>query len=274
MTDNEVLLTKTELNSYMQAAGTGYFYENIGNKPTINGEELSGDKKGQDYGLVSYPKSSYEDDFSGNIFDLIYPVGSFYITVNYTNPNYYFKGTTWEQVKNTFLLATDYDVNTSNSNNTPKYPVQKDKRTSVAGSKDAVIPAHNHAIKTDNTTLGIAMGNLDTVNVSAYRDTHTHSPKNGSHFLGRDDHYMVINIDTNKKYTQQRKALNTNSAGKWYTWMSADIDGLCSSTATTIPNGGTDHRHTITGNTKSTGVSATDANMPPYFPVCVWVRTA
>lgn len=62
-----------------------------------------------------------------NIFDLIYPVGSIYISVNSTNPEVLFGGT-WEQIQGRFLLGMS-----------SSYPVG-----STGGSKDAVVVAHTH----------------------------------------------------------------------------------------------------------------------------------
>lgn len=62
-----------------------------------------------------------------NIFDLIYPVGSIYISVNSTNPGVLFGGT-WEQIQGRFLLGTS-----------SSYPMG-----STGGSKDAVVVAHTH----------------------------------------------------------------------------------------------------------------------------------
>lgn len=62
-----------------------------------------------------------------NIFDLIYPVGSIYISVNSTNPKVLFGGT-WEQIQGRFLLGTS-----------SSYPLG-----STGGSKDAVVVAHTH----------------------------------------------------------------------------------------------------------------------------------
>lgn len=62
-----------------------------------------------------------------NIFDLIYPVGSIYISVNSTNPGTLFGGT-WEQIQGRFLLGMS-----------SSYPMG-----STGGSKDAVVVAHTH----------------------------------------------------------------------------------------------------------------------------------
>ncbi len=37
--------------------------------------------------------------------DMVYPVGSIYMSVNSTNPGTLFEGTTWEQIQDRFLLA-------------------------------------------------------------------------------------------------------------------------------------------------------------------------
>lgn len=61
------------------------------------------------------------------IIDLIYPVGSPYISFNNTNPSTLFGGT-WEQIKDCFLLAAG-DTYTAGS---------------TGGSADAVVVSHNH----------------------------------------------------------------------------------------------------------------------------------
>lgn len=64
---------------------------------------------------------------STNIFDLIYPVGAVYISINSTSPQTLFGGT-WEQIQGQFLLGAS-----------SAYPAG-----STGGSKDAVVVAHTH----------------------------------------------------------------------------------------------------------------------------------
>lgn len=64
---------------------------------------------------------------STNIFDLIYPVGAVYISINSTSPQTLFGGT-WKQIQGQFLLGAS-----------SAYPAG-----STGGSKDAVVVAHTH----------------------------------------------------------------------------------------------------------------------------------
>ncbi|MBQ9067731.1 MAG: hypothetical protein IJ131_01540, partial [Eggerthellaceae bacterium] len=61
--------------------------------------------------------------------NLVYPVGSIYMSVNSANPAIIFGGT-WVQLKDQFLLAAG-----------TKYAAG-----STGGSADSVIPAHTHTI--------------------------------------------------------------------------------------------------------------------------------
>lgn len=76
------------------------------------------------------------------VIDLIYPVGSLYISFNSTDPSTLFGGT-WEQIKDKFLLAAgdSYTAGTT------------------GGSADAVVVSHKHTMPTfRQKSGGVASG--------------------------------------------------------------------------------------------------------------------
>ena len=86
-----------------------------------------------------------------DLIDVIYPVGSIYMSVNSVNPSTLFGGT-WEQIKDKFLLASG----TSYSNG------------STGGSEDAVVVTHTHSTveKYILTTSGGAVTRNSTAGTS------------------------------------------------------------------------------------------------------------
>ena len=54
--------------------------------------------------MITLQKIQQWDSNSFSI-DLVYPVGSIYMSVNNTDPSTLFSGTTWQQIKDTFLLS-------------------------------------------------------------------------------------------------------------------------------------------------------------------------
>lgn len=73
-----------------------------------------------------------------NIVDLLYPVGSIYISVKSANPSTLFGGT-WEQIKDTFLLAAGSTYNAGSTGGEATHTLTEDE-----------IPAHRHKITYPN----------------------------------------------------------------------------------------------------------------------------
>lgn len=48
----------------------------------------------------------YHNNGGGELIDIVYPIGSIYITTNNTSPKQIFNIGEWEQIKDTFLLCT------------------------------------------------------------------------------------------------------------------------------------------------------------------------
>ncbi len=80
-------------------------------------------------GLDGIPHCRNVNSDFGTIFDLIYPVGSIYMSVNATNPGTLFGGT-WEQIQDKFLLAAGSSYEAG----------------SAGGSADASVIAHTHTV--------------------------------------------------------------------------------------------------------------------------------
>lgn len=71
-------------------------------------------------------------ELDDNLFDKIYPIGSIYMSMNSTDPSILFGGT-WQQIKDTFLLACGDTYNSDG-----------DVATAQHGSADATLVSHQH----------------------------------------------------------------------------------------------------------------------------------
>ena len=77
-----------------------------------------------------------------NVADIIYPVGSIYMSVNNTNPTLLFGGT-WEQIQDTFLLSagSTYSAGATGGEATHKLTINE-------------MPSHNHQTNIYNQGSG------------------------------------------------------------------------------------------------------------------------
>ena len=225
--------------------------------------------------------------------NLVYPVGSIYMSVNSASPATIFGGT-WVQLKDQFLLASG-----------AKYAAG-----TTGGSADAIIPSHTHSITASSTSAGAhthttsgtaASAGAHTHTVSgtgASAGAHTHSLSGTAASAGAHTHGMgnVWSSGTGEKsaYMQTSKCAlttrNTASAGAHTHTVSGTAASAGAHTHTvsgTAASGGAHthttsgtaasagaHSHTVTATAASTGETATGKNMPPYLAVYVWKRTA
>ena len=68
-----------------------------------------------------------------DVIDIIYPVGSIYMSVNSTDPGSLFTGTTWVRIKDTFLLAAGDDYEAGDTGGEAEHTLTLDE-----------VPAHDH----------------------------------------------------------------------------------------------------------------------------------
>lgn len=99
------------------------------------------DTKKNSFGVNCFPKNDKSLEINGKtIFDMVYPVGSVYVSVNATNPSALFGGK-WEQIKDRFLLS---------AGDTYKAGATGGEATHVLTVDE--MPRHNHSIDNLNAS--------------------------------------------------------------------------------------------------------------------------
>lgn len=225
--------------------------------------------------------------------NLVYPVGSIYMSVTSASPATIFGGT-WVQLQDQFLLAAG-----------SKYAAG-----TTGGSADAIIPSHTHTVTaasasagahTHTTSGSVASGGEHTHTVSgtgASAGAHTHTVSGSAASAGAHTHSMnniwsngsgssAAYVTTSKRKLMTRSTASAGahthtvsgtaaSAGAHTHTVSgtAATAGAHTHTTTGTAASAGAHTHTVTATAASTGVAATGKNMPPYLAVYVWKRTA
>ena len=116
-----------------------------------------------------------------SIIDIIYPIGSIYMSVNTSDPSALFPNTTWQKIENRFLLGSGSSYTSGD----------------IGGSADAIVVSHNHT-----------------------QNAHTHTQNPHNHSLNRNfsdgtgtvtAYTMDSNRKTSTKYTANTTATNQNT---------------------------------------------------------------
>lgn len=191
-------------------------------------------------GNIISPVTSFDSIFTSTgggirqvLLDLVYPIGSIYISANNVNPSE-FLGGTWEQITDKFLLAAG--------------------STYTAGSTGG------------SATKTIEKANLP--NYTLYSASHTHtftgsaSSFSGSGNLKRGD-YTVVAADANGGSTWRYILKGATGLSTYTDYYSISVSGSVTAKGT---NSGT----TITVSSGGSG-TAMDI-MPPYEVVYAWKR--
>ena len=262
--NNEILLNETELPGLTVQAGDNT-YAGLPDKPRINNIEITGNKLGSDYNLVSIDDLNDTDSTAlqtilGTVMNLIYPVGSILISLKEGNPSTWegpWSGTTWEQIPGRFLVGVG-----ANGNNAQAADYLNFTTMGTGGYAKSILPAHEHQTNlTKTTTMRTDPGG---------ESRHSHgTPSPHTYFMTRTN-----NITIGAEYGRRKVKIDSDS--KYYA-QTAGASELASTTKTNstdiFPH---THEYTIPPvHVLPTGVSnPNNSNLPPYMTVYMWKRTS
>lgn len=176
------------------------------------------------------------------IANMIYPVGSIYMSVNSTDPSTLFGGT-WERLKDRFLLSAGDSYSAGNTGGEATHKLVKDE-----------LPSHTHTLS-----------------------SHTHSLQSHTHSLSDHTHSFQQKYYLGKGtmgYNGQAITGNGNERdlGTWNAMPATTTGGPSNNTSGGPSNNTSGGPSTNTSG--STGSGTAHNNMPPYLVVYMWKRTA
>lgn len=177
-----------------------------------------------------------------DIGNIVYPVGSIYMSMNETDPATLFGGT-WERLANGRCLigggeSSGYTVGSTGGEKT---------HTLTAGE----MPTHNHGATTANGGHSHDRGTMDMYGTFRSVDIGGNEPSNG---VFVDDVSSTSGGITSGPSSGFDETISFLASRNWY--------GLTS----TVDN----HQHT----TQDAGSGQSHNNMQPYLAVAIWKRTA
>lgn len=184
-----------------------------------------------------------------NILEQCYPVGSIYMSVNNVSPATLFGFGTWEQIKDTFLLACGDTYSNADTGGASTITLTTDQ-----------IPSHNHSASSNSTgahTHGKGTFEI-TGSVNFRNDFGKYQRATGSGAFSGTSNGVITRPDGGNDVgdTNYTRTADFKASNKW--------------TGATESKG--DHTHTITVNNNGGGQAHN--NMPPYLAVNIWKRTA
>lgn len=207
--------------------------------------------------------------FMKDIYDLIYPVGSYYWTGDESfDPNENFSGE-WTKVQDTFIYASGVHKIGDNG-----------------GDIKITLPPHAHTFtgETVNARRTYADENIGGSDIALYLD-HTHkfayNSKYGLTTNGDGVVRRTIKNGTGSNMiaygpTNNNTTSNDNITRKTETGFidESSLDDNCGINYSNLYNEIQYHHHSFTGTTNTAGEGKEENNMPPYIVANCWYRTA
>lgn len=189
-----------------------------------------------------------------NIADVIYPVGSIYMSANNVNPSTLFGGT-WQALSGRFLLGADstYAAGSTGGSATKTLTTNElPAHTHTGPSHTHSVPNHTHSVPAHGHTASTASAGAHTHNINRNKIAATGTAKYAAQAGtgARTTATTSAGAHTHTVTVNNCAAFNTTSSGS----------------CTTGAEG--------TGNTGSAGSGNAFNILPPYLAVYMWKRTA
>lgn len=177
-------------------------------------------------------------DTTQKILNMIYPVGSIYMSVNNVSPATFIGGT-WTALTDRVLIGagSSYAVNATGGATSHTHTSAAHSHTTAGHTLTAnEMPSHSHG---------------ETMPVQGYSEWSSYTTTS---------YCVAIDFSSGNNYFGPGKTLNKATTG------------ACGAT-TSATGGGASHSHGNTGST-TPGNTGSSSNLPPYLAVYMWKRTA
>lgn len=188
-----------------------------------------------------------------NILNMIYPVGSIYMSMSSVNPGTIFGGI-WESLEDRVLIgaSSSYVVGTTGGN-----------ISTVLTS--ANMPSHTHTFSNGSAASAGGHNHTFSSGTASSAGSHTH---NLSYPAENDENQGYPANGFNAVWATDRNAATGSGAVSSSGSHTHSVTGTISTVSA--------HTHSVTGTISSAGNVNPQAidNMPPYLVVCMWKRTA
>lgn len=179
-----------------------------------------------------------------SIINMVYPIGSIYMSVNSTSPASFLPGTSWTQIENAYLFAKRSGDTAGSISGASDYKITKE-----------MLPSHNHGLNSHTHTLS----HTHALTESSFEIINTQEGTSGDTILSTDGYFSDSNTSTYRD-----KNISYSTGGDTQPTIKVTLSGNTAGASTTTTSG-------ASGDTASTG--SNQAYMPRFIAMYVWKRT-
>lgn len=207
-----------------------------------------------------------------SLIDVIYPVGSIYMSVNNVSPANFIGGS-WEQIQDKFLLSAGSSYSAGTSSGSASVTLTTSNMPShshiFTPSGEIKMDAHFHGLS-GHTHSFKPSGTISSTNITGQANMMVHTSQSDTGCLSTE---KTGGSDGNSGTTRGTQGVLYFNSTHNHTFIgtSGTTDGNSGNTTSTTPTGSFTGS---SGTTSSSGSGTSFSIMPPYLAVYVWKRIA